>query len=597
MISGKRLERWDSAPAATLRLVAADVVDWWQARSGFSFNYALPFAIAFAAALTFLPPAAFGWWYDTNDDVFLRFIVEGVFSSDPKLNTHLVFSNIFLGRAFRDMYAIAPSFPWYDAFQTAAVFVASGVSVFSLARCGPSRLVLVISSLSIASLLVPVSVRHQFTLIASCLACAGVSLLLSTLITPAHSRLERVALGILALACLVLGSMVRFDSFVLCLLASVPAFLLTVRRPDFRSWQAIVLVVSLGLAAGLYKVDKAAYQNDREWSGFWELNQARVNVTEYLRTTDDNRMPISVLERLESSGMSQNDHDMLSYFFFSNSKFFGHDQLLAADRATSDSKATWPQLQGAIVRATTSLLLDWRYAVPMLLIAFTARVKREAYLAVALCAFSFLIIYALALYFKPIPFRVSHGFFFASTVLAWLSIACARVAKQELERPAPQFSRFQTFALATIGLIIAFLFLNSRLWEAQNMSSAYGQFSRAYSQDLRDIKAAHVVVAGGWIPYELVFRPFQSIELIRRTDFQLTGWIDQTPFQQRSLKARGTADMLVAACEDGNTRLIASKLMLPVFRRYLTEHYQVFPNFTIDPDIHNLQVFQCRLDR
>ena len=88
-----------------------------------------------------------------------------------------------------------------------------------------------------------------------------------------------------------------------------------------------------------------------------------------------------------------------------------------------------------------------------------------------------------------------------------------------------------------------------------------------------------------------------TLELIRRTDFQLTGWIDQTPFQQRSLKARGTADMLVAACEDENTRLVASKLMLPVFRRYLTEHYQVFPNFTIDPDIHNLQVFQCRLDR
>ena len=594
----RRLERSDSASAHALRRVAADTVVWWQARSGFAFNHALILAIAFATALTFLPPAAFGWWYDTNDDVFLRFIAEGVFSSDPELNTHLVFSNIFLGRAFQDMYAIAPSFPWYDAFQTAAIFVASGVSIFSLARCGPSRLVLVISSLSIAGLLIPVSVRHQFTLIASCLTCAGISLLLSTIIAPAHRRLERAALGILALICLVLGSMVRFDSFVLCLLASVPAVLLTVGRPSaFRSWQAVVLAISLGLAAGSYQIDKAIYQNDREWSGFWDLNQARVNLTEYLRRTDDYRIPVPVLDRMETSGMSQNDHELLSYFFFSNSKFFGHDQLLAADRATSDSRATWPQLKGAIVRATASLLFDWRYAVPLLLIAFTARVRREAYLAVALCAFSFLIIYGLALYFKPIPFRVSHGFFFASTVLAWLSIACARIDKQELERPVPQFSRFQTPAVATIGLIIAVLFLNSRLSEAQNLSAAYSLASRAYSRDLREIKAPHVVVVGGWIPYELVFHPFQSIELMRQTDFQLTGWIDQTPFQQRSLKARGTVDMLVAACEDEKTRLIASKLMLPVFRRYLTEHYQVFPNFTIDPDIHSLQVFQCRLDR
>ena len=99
------------------------------------------------------------------------------------------------------------------------------------------------------------------------------------------------------------------------------------------------------------------------------------------------------------------------------------------------------------------------------------------------------------------------------------------------------------------------------------------------------------------MPYELLFRPFQPIDLIRRMDFQPTGWIDETPFQQRRLKAMGISDMLVAACEDDQTRLIASKGILPLFRRYLAEHYQVFPNFMIDRDIHALQVFKCRLER
>jgi hypothetical protein len=596
ILSG-RSARLDNTPAIALRLVAANIADWWQARSVVAFNYAVPFAIAFAAAATFLPPAAFGWWYDTNDDVFLRFIVEGVFSPDPNLNTYLVFSNVFLGRAFQFLYGTAPSISWYDVFQTAAIFVSIAAAAFSLARCGPSRLVLVISGLSIASLLIPIAMRHQFTLIASCLTGAGVSLLLSALIAPVHGRLERAALGLLAVICLILGSMVRFDSFVLCLLASAPACLLTARRPsDFWSWQAIVVVISLALAGGAYKLDKLAYQNNPEWSGFRESNQARVNLTEYLRRTEDGRIPLSVLERMESSGMSQNDHEMLTSFFFSNPRFFGRDQLLATDRAVSDSKATLPQLKGAVFRATVSLLFDWRYAVPLLLVAFTARAKREAYLAVAFCMLSFLTLFALALYFKPIPFRVSHGFFYTSTVMAWLSIACARAASQD-ERLSSQFSRVQISALATLGLVIAFLFLNGRLSDAQSLSIAYRPLSRVYSQDIRDVKAEHVIVVGGWIPYELVFHPFQSIDLIRRTDFQPTGWIDQTPFQQRRLKARGIADLLMAACEDNKTKLIASRGMLPLFRRYLAEHYHVFPNFTVDPKINNLQVFQCRLDR
>src|SRR5262249_12121173 len=122
--------------------------------------------------------------------------------------------------------------------------------------------------------------------------------------------------------------------------------------------------------------------------------------------------------------------------------------------------------------------------------------------------------------------------------------------------------------------------------------------SREYSHDLRGIKASHVIVVGGWLPYELVFRPFQSLDLARRNDLQPTGWIDQTPFQQRRLKATGTTDLMMAACEDEKTSIIASSGMLPLFKRYLAEHYQVSSNFTTSSDLPKLlQVFQCRLDR
>ena len=574
-------------------------VAWWQEKSVFAFRNSLSLSIAMAALLTFLPPVMFGWRYDTNDDVFLRFIAEGVFSTDPKLNVFMVFSNICLGYALQFFYANAPEIPWYDVFQTTAIFVAIAVSTFSIARCAPTRLVFVVSMICIASLLIAVSTQHQFTLIASCLTGAGFCLLLSIIIVPAHGGLREALICSTAVICLVVGSILRFESFVLCIFACIPALVLcALQSSRFLPWPIIALVVSIGASTFLYQVDRDAYRNDREWTGFREQNNARTNLTEYLRTTVEGRVPSAVLDRLVSSGMSQNDRDLLSNFFFSNSSVFGHDRLVAADRATSESRMSLPLLEDSLAPTFLRLILDWRYAVPFLLIAFTARGWMHVFLSIALCAFAFLTIFTLTMVFKPIPFRVSYGLFYTSTLAAWLSIACTRPLK--IGRRGHTVSGFDGLlaaGMAATGLIGAVLLLNSRLSTQNNISRFLDEISKPYIEDVGTITAPRVVIVGGWLPYELLFRPFSGIDLMHRTNLQLTGWIDQTPFQQRSLASRGITDLLLSACEDDQTRIIASKEMLPLFRRYLDEHYSVFPVFTLEPDVRALRIFQCRLDR
>lgn len=575
------------------------VFAWWQTRAFLGCRHAAILAVIFAALVTFLPPLTFGWWYETNDDVFLRFISEARFSADRNLNVFLVFSNIVLGNALQTLYAAQPAVAWYDVFQTACVFIACAVSAFSIARCNPPRIALVISLVCLAALLVSASARHQFTIIASCLTGAGCCLLLSELLVTSRGRLEAWATYLVASCSLLIGSLIRFESFLLCVFACIPALILGATQRRLRFWllPVITLAVSVAAAVAVHTIDRQVYRTSSEWAGFWQQNSARTNLTEYLRTNADGRATIETIERLEAAGMSKNDRDLLSNFFFSNRQFFGPEKLAVADRATSTMTMNSSMMKQTVATNIARLMLDWRYAVPFLLIAFVALTWSDVLMSLLLCGFAFLSILVLALVFKPIPFRVAHGFYYASTLAAWLSVMCAPRTGW-LAGSARVSSRLG--ALGAVGLtgfafIGAIMLLNSTIAREENTSVFLSQLSRVYTEDFDRLTAPRIVVVGGWLPYELVFRPFQPTDPIRKTDFQLTGWIDQTPFQQRSLASRGISDLLLDACQDARSEIVASSSMLPLFRRYLDEHYAVLPEFTRQGSFRALQVFRCQL--
>jgi hypothetical protein len=585
-------DKW--RPAAGLTL------DWWHERSLVAFRYSVSLSIAFGLLLALLPPLIFGFWYDTNDDVFLRFIAEGVFSPDRNLNVFLVFSNIYLGYGLRSLYEIAPTLPWYDVFQTTAIFSASAVSAFAIIRTAPSRLVFTVSTLGIGCLLLSVSVRHQFTLIASCLTGAGFCLLLSAINLPSRGRFQGAILYLIAAACLIVGSLMRFDSFALCIVACVPALVLHSGQPS-RSWYLplLVLVISIAAAAALYKIDRDTYRNDREWAGFLEHNHARTNLTEYLKVTRDGRIPSTFLDRLESTGMSQNDREILSNFFFSNRAIFGPDNLASADLATRDAEVRLPGPKQLLASAFGQVLLDWRYSIAFLLIVLTATVWADVLLPILLCGAAFFLASILATIFKTIPFRVAHGLYYTSVLAAWLAVMAPTRPRWLLRWGglSRKFGPFTGQGLAIAGLAAAVLFLHDRLSDLEKQAGFLTGIARTYMEDAQRISAPRVVIVGGWMPYELLFRPFESIDLIRKTNFQLTGWIDQTPFQQRSLASQGITDLLHSSCQDERTLILASEPILPMFRRYLGEHYSVFPDFTLDPSSRYLHLFHCKLDR
>jgi hypothetical protein len=226
-----------------------------------------------------------------------------VFSSDPNLNAFLVFSNLAVGKALQFFYHYFTAVAWYDIMQTAAIFVTCVVSYYSIARTAPSRIVVVVSALSLGGLLIGVSVRHQFTIIASCLTGAGIALLLSEFVKPAQGRREAAVISAIAATCMIVGSLMRFDSFLLCVLVSLPALALTFfesREPRSWLWPTVTLSICVIAAVSFNGVDKRIYHDNVEWAHFAEHNRARTNLTEYLQL-DDGRIPKEVMRRMEST--------------------------------------------------------------------------------------------------------------------------------------------------------------------------------------------------------------------------------------------------------------------------------------------------------
>jgi hypothetical protein len=585
--------------SAPWRAAMSESLDWWREPSLRAFRHAVSLSLAFAVCMTFLPPVMFGWWYDTNDDVFLRFIAEGVFSSDPNLNAFLVFSNLAVGKALQFFYHYFPAVAWYDTLQTAAVFVTCMVSYYSIARTAPSRIVVVVSTLSLGGLLIGVSVRHQFTIIASCLTGAGVALLISELVKPARDRLGAAVINAMAAACMIVGSLIRFDSFVLCVLVSLPAVALTFfrdRKP--RSWPLSIVTLALCVAAAVTfnGIDKKIYHNNAEWAQFAEHNRARTNLTEYLQL-DRGKVPDEVMRRMEATGLSSNDRDILANFFFSNTKILGPENLIAADAATADARKASSSLSRSFAEALSQLLVDWPYySLAFLLVGLTSLSWRGLGFSFALFAAAFSLAMLIVILFKAVPFRVSHGMFFTASLAAWLSVACKRDTPAAF--PIPRWSTVGTFAgqafLAT-SLIAAIVFVRAQLNDQRDVSLLLSNIATNLAEDIKKIPAGRLVVVGSALPYEILYRPFESLKGFDRVEFQRTGWIDQTPFQQRSLAAQGIQDLLLDSCKNAGSRFLIWGPSLRIFRRYLREHFSVTADFVPEGPDRYFQLFKCQI--
>lgn len=293
--------------------------------------------LAFGASLALLSilVRAFVPYWETNDDVGMAMLAHG-FGIAAEGSPRLVFSNVLWGAIVR---AIPPIFQTMGyAWATLAVLVLAGAVIFYAvlrAGCG-----MWIAGLALMLVMVRPILFPQFTINSGLLCIAAIA----AFRCHAHAVLigERRAWVSLALGCVLalLSYLVRRQEFLL--VAAVGAPLIPWRALlGGRVGRGALLALLLSIA-GAAMIDRQSYRSDN-WSAFEEANAARAPFTDFDAGRHLKRNP----QILERHGLSSNDIDLVSNWFFADIDLIKPERLRALVAEVGLSSQLPVSMQGA----------------------------------------------------------------------------------------------------------------------------------------------------------------------------------------------------------------------------------------------------------
>jgi hypothetical protein len=282
---------------------------------------ARPFVMALFIAVVPILLAIFAFTprYETNDDVTMHLISAGlVFDDQP--DEHLLFTNVLIGLALKNLYLEAPDVPWYGLYQLVTLTLATCAAVYALLRVNPSIGQTVVALLYVVVGVVPFVAELQFTKTAFLACFSGLLLFLAPLRGQLYQSQGSRIPDVLGCALLVWGSLIRFESSLLALIMAAPVALAgAIAAPGRAARRAVPLALAIALCVGLNQFNQAYYARGRGWENFYSYNALRAEFTDY------QHFPYTpeTSQAFQAAGWSEIDYWMLRYWFFADRERYG----------------------------------------------------------------------------------------------------------------------------------------------------------------------------------------------------------------------------------------------------------------------------------
>jgi hypothetical protein len=309
-------------------------------------------AIAIMAVFAGVMLTVFQPRFETNDDVIMNVIAAGRAVTDVP-DEHLVFSNVLIGTALKNLYRAMPNIPWYGLYLLATEIASLTAICYSLllANRSAKQILLIVAFLIVFA--VPCVAMIQFTTVAFVAAEAGLLLLI------VGANRDQTALKWIAIPFLALSSLIRWDA---CLLACVvfspalaAAFIKLTPKQIKRS-SALVLAACLATGWALSGLNRWYYSQSDGWRDFYEFNRLGAQIIGYGRVELNERTKPA----LDSVGWSAVDLEMLRHWGFANSERFSIDKMrtvLDSVHLNDRSTRKWGDLLELLVRREILALL------------------------------------------------------------------------------------------------------------------------------------------------------------------------------------------------------------------------------------------------
>lgn len=260
----------------------------------------------------------FDFYYDLNDDLFLRDIMAGSYTGVP--DGHSIYTLYPLGILISFLYKLYRSFPWYGAFlflcQAGSLYLA-GVRLLRFCKSLIAKLgCLLLFSLFLWGVMLPHMIALHYTFISAVMAAAAVFLFVTT---PKNLTVRQfVTQNILSIILVVLSYLLRPKMLLLLFpfigLAGIFRWSdeeKIFQKENFRKYGIVVSgIIFLMLVSTL--INTAAYGGS-DWKEFFSFCDARTVVYDYhldIVTSGEHK------EFLYSIGLDDAQQELLSNYNF-----------------------------------------------------------------------------------------------------------------------------------------------------------------------------------------------------------------------------------------------------------------------------------------
>jgi hypothetical protein len=523
-------------------------------------------ACAATAAAVAVALAAFTPRYETNDDVTMNLVAAGLLVTD-RPDEHLLYSNVLIGLPLRALYGAWPAVPWYGLYHYATLCAAAAAACYALLRVNPTGRQAAVALFFLAVVVLPCLVGLQFTKTAFLACLAGLLLLLAPLRGAAPWPKSADAAGV---ALIVLGSLIRFQSFALALVVAAPvaaAGALPAPRRALRRAALPGLAAVLALALNAYNA--RYYARSPGWEDFYAYNALRAEFTDYQRY-----YPYSpeMNPALAAAGWDPVDLGMMQFYFFADPQRYSLDKLQRFTAVAPHRPAfvprritgvlnyevrRYPDLLTLLVAAACPPLLaggGWRRFVMPAVLAATALV-----LVVALAAFYW--------------FPAHVGYCLFSGVVAAGALG-----------PPPQNGRGSRAGKGRLLRAVVLFAVGVAVWSVKDTEERHATRSREHDimrtviRLFRPGRDKIYVLWADMLKLEKVVYPFEDAPGLRDFRFVWLSSLFPTPFTERRLRDCGIDDVFRAICERPDVFFVGREDSARMYRYYMRHHYGIETN-------------------
>ncbi len=349
----------------------------------------------------------FGIKYEVNDDAIISSIASGALGGSTE---RLIYINILIGYFLQFFYSLVPGINWYVWLQLASV-VCCFVFLCYLALDKLSLFYgCILSGIFMILIGFDILMWFQYSKNAAVLCVTGI-VCIRLAIEEANKK-KVIFFYLFGGLMMLLGSMIRFESFAAAGALSLPFLCLGLKKKMFVRLGAVMGSLLL-CAVALEAVHISSYQNNDEWVDYFHYNEIRTEISDY-------RMTFANEADAAQYGLSPNEFSLIQSWNFYDSEVF------TTERLTELAQQMPSQGGSHVVREFVYKFSHYFYEyLPFLLLGFMMLAflffgEYKKGLHFLLTFFMLSVLLAYLLYVSRLPHRVEIVLLFSTSIYAAL---------------------------------------------------------------------------------------------------------------------------------------------------------------------------------